>query len=422
VTTDAHVLTAQVGGSASKAPRAMDRLKKTIVNALIVIMITAVFTVGLDRVAGLFIPAPVKTGPLIFAPNTRALFRTSEFSVEAQVNSLGFRDGPTPVKTTHHTRVVAVGDSFAFGWGVRIEDAWPKVLERQLQFDGLDAEVLDLGQPGGYPKTFADVAERAIPLLHPDLVLVGMLDGASLSRSLPSSLETTSSSADPGAARRVMSNLRNLFALAFPNASAVVAHRSAPSGLGVDTASEWRDSAQQLIAGLTPEQRDHYLRLDPKVRQMLLDGDLNPGLVSSGIKRPDYYRYTLHPEDPDVAAGIAEVANQFERIKQVAQANGARVMVLTAPDGAYVSQQQFERRAEIGFNMDSEMQSSAMPDTVVEHAASSAGLPFTQVTDRFRAANDRDALYFEWDGHFTPHGHDLYATLLAPSIVRQLSN
>lgn len=65
-------------------------------------------------------------------------------------NAQGFRDrefSAAPTPSTH--RILAVGDSFTFGDGIpRVEDTWPRVLERLLAASGIAAEVLNLGVPG----------------------------------------------------------------------------------------------------------------------------------------------------------------------------------------------------------------------------------------------------------------------------------
>src|ERR1035441_7805937 len=85
--------------------------------------------------------------------------------------------------------VLAIGDSFTYGWGVDGEDSWPKVMERELRQGGLDIEVANLGMPGAGPREYAALAERAIPLLRPDLIVVGMLQADDLFQAAESPAE-----------------------------------------------------------------------------------------------------------------------------------------------------------------------------------------------------------------------------------------
>ena len=52
--------------------------------------------------------------------------------VRVQTNEIGLRDTPIAPKQAREFRVLALGDSVTFGWGVQIENTYPKQLERML--------------------------------------------------------------------------------------------------------------------------------------------------------------------------------------------------------------------------------------------------------------------------------------------------
>jgi len=100
----------------------------------------------------------------------RANARVRVGGVAYATNADGFRDRAYPREKAPGTfRVVVLGDSIALGWGVALEDSFPKRLERRL---GPGVEVLDLGVAGYNAYTearlFADVGVG----YRPDLVLV----------------------------------------------------------------------------------------------------------------------------------------------------------------------------------------------------------------------------------------------------------
>jgi lysophospholipase L1-like esterase len=90
-------------------------------------------------------------------------------------NSLGYRDNErTPAKAPGTRRIVALGDSFAWGAGVEFEDAYPQRLERMLtRRRGERWEVVSLARPG--MNTVEEAAQLAAEGLGygPDLVLLG---------------------------------------------------------------------------------------------------------------------------------------------------------------------------------------------------------------------------------------------------------
>src|SRR6266545_6430587 len=118
---------------------------------------------------------------LCLPPISHLAVRTSEFSFEARTNDLGFRDKSERWARPKGPLVVTIGDSFTYGWGVADDDAWPRVLERRL---GGGAGVANLGVPGAHPLHYADIVERALPALRPDLILVAVLQGDDLAQPL----------------------------------------------------------------------------------------------------------------------------------------------------------------------------------------------------------------------------------------------
>ena len=64
-----------------------------------------------------------------YAPNSIARHTTAEFDVEIAINSDGFR-GPDWPGSKRGQRVLVLGDSFAFGWGVRDEETFAARLRR----------------------------------------------------------------------------------------------------------------------------------------------------------------------------------------------------------------------------------------------------------------------------------------------------
>jgi lysophospholipase L1-like esterase len=85
-------------------------------------------------------------------------------------NADGFRDRTYPRATPPGTfRIVVLGDSIALGWGVALEESFPKRLEQRL---GPSVQVLSLGVAGYNPYTEAQLFADVGVGYRPDLVLV----------------------------------------------------------------------------------------------------------------------------------------------------------------------------------------------------------------------------------------------------------
>jgi len=78
-----------------------------------------------------------------------AVQSTGEYSVAVHVNALGLR-GPerTLGKPPTRARILVLGDSFAFGFGVAQDETFSSELEHRLGERGLRVEVLSSGVPG----------------------------------------------------------------------------------------------------------------------------------------------------------------------------------------------------------------------------------------------------------------------------------
>jgi hypothetical protein len=69
-------------------------------------------------------------------PGAKGCFISPEFNCPIQINSKGLRDREYDYRKGEHTkRILCLGDSFTFGYGVSPEEAFPKVLERLLNTD-----------------------------------------------------------------------------------------------------------------------------------------------------------------------------------------------------------------------------------------------------------------------------------------------
>jgi hypothetical protein len=104
--------------------------------------------------------------------NCEGIVKTRDFEVGLKTNSLGFRDREFTDKTENKKRVVVIGDSFAEGWGVELEDRFDQI--------GSDKyEILNLGTRSYSPVLERRLLDKYIDILRPDLV-ISMVDFSDL--------------------------------------------------------------------------------------------------------------------------------------------------------------------------------------------------------------------------------------------------
>jgi lysophospholipase L1-like esterase len=87
-----------------------------------------------------YIPHPVRGFTL--RPSQNAF----TYDVPVRIDSAGYRsNGRAPVADTNAIRILALGDSYTFGLGVRDSATWPAQLEARLAASGVPVRVLNAG-------------------------------------------------------------------------------------------------------------------------------------------------------------------------------------------------------------------------------------------------------------------------------------
>ena len=117
--------------------------------------------------------APAARLGFLLEPSTSWRHTASGFDVQVDTNALGLRGPEVAVPPApDRYRILVLGDSFAFGWGVELEQAWHLRMARALAArDGRTVEVVTAGVPGWGPLQQFVFLEQSGLDLAPDLVL-----------------------------------------------------------------------------------------------------------------------------------------------------------------------------------------------------------------------------------------------------------
>jgi lysophospholipase L1-like esterase len=85
-----------------------------------------------------------------FPPLAHGSYASLPHVTDVRTNHLGIRNPPPATGPTRPARIIVLGDSYAFGWGVAEEEAFPRQLERMLleRYPDGSIEVLNAGVPG----------------------------------------------------------------------------------------------------------------------------------------------------------------------------------------------------------------------------------------------------------------------------------
>jgi hypothetical protein len=134
-----------------------------------------------QREASLYRSNPIRGYEL--QPGAHHQYVTPELSVAMDVTADGVRG--ESVSTAQHAtyRILSIGDSFTFGLAVAAEDTWSAKLERLLreEYPGRRTGVVNGGVPGYGARQIRQRLEELLPLVKPDLIILG-LTGETFSR------------------------------------------------------------------------------------------------------------------------------------------------------------------------------------------------------------------------------------------------
>lgn len=345
---------------------------------------------------------------LLFPPHSEEAFEMAEFNYTVSINSLGLRDREMRPGRGDKVRVVVIGDSFTFGYGVQAEEAWVKKVEFLVQKDGFEVEVVNCGKPGADPYHYAAWAERIIPVLRPDLVVVALLSDDVMLAPPSWSFATRL----VGLSRRIFPNLTAVAAARLGGGAAPpmpAYHRSKEENRALNA-----NAARFNLENGTAEQKARFAGLDSEVRKCFLEGNLNPHLVMIALGGPDLYSWWTDLKAPMIKDWVERTGGCLKRIRNIAERHGAKVMALSVPLGVYVNREVHESIKRVGFQHPEGILSTDGPDEIARRACAAAGIPWSTVTPEMRKHVDEAGLYFPLDGHFTAKGHALYAELILP--------
>jgi len=350
--------------------------------------------------------------------NRKAVYMTSEYAFIADTNSKGFRGKDYSVdKPENSLRILAIGDSFTYGWGVDIEYTWPFLLEKKLsgQYKDKRVEVINLGVGGAVPSEYSEIAEEYILLYKPDFVIVGFVEGndfAQITTSVEKGKKVISSEttvrrqklldelADSNNILDKRIRINNFIRSVFPNIHKLISKRNT-----IEIRLSFIEKMRKYILQLDDEDIDELnRRMNPDVRKLFMAGGLNPYLFIASIRTPDYFIKILESDDSFYQNGIDEINKVISNIKSIATANNAEVTVLDIPYGVFVNKRHMMIYREMGFTGRDNIWTSDAGESITVRAAETAGVDYLKTLDVFRK-ECMDDCFFKYDDHMTPKGY-----------------
>jgi lysophospholipase L1-like esterase len=97
-----------------------------------------------------------------------------------KINSDGFRDVEYTIEKPNNTiRIIVLGDSITFGWGVNLSDTYVKILEKKLNElnTTLNFQVMNLGVSGYNTLEEIEFLKQKGMKYNPDIIIIGYVAG-----------------------------------------------------------------------------------------------------------------------------------------------------------------------------------------------------------------------------------------------------
>jgi len=350
---------------------------------VLVPLLSVLATLGLAELGlALLYPIPFAyEHDFYFEPDPHTGFRIGPFSegiykdgVRVRANSRGHLDDEvTRQKSAGTYRILMLGDSFTAGSGVRIEDAFPQRLERQLNRPGrARVEVVNTAVGGWNPFQYAQYFEYYGREFQPDLVMVAFFVGN----------DTYDESLTLESLEKIV-HFRRVRAQSMKNpliGPMVFLH-------------EHSHLARLLLIGRGA--RGDWARRNCN--------DLMPEYVS--LQRRVLYNFLRRT--PELEARALPNVKQMVRIRDLAALDGAPLFVVLLPDENQTNP--VLQAAVFGKNR-RDAYDFEMPQSMLREMLSAENIPTLDLLEAFR--RDPECLYLN-DTHWKPAGHARAADLIA---------
>lgn len=349
---------------------------------------------------------------LIFEPHSRAIWQTTEFNYTVDINSLGLRDKEINANKGNHFRILCFGDSWTFGWGVNVEDSWPGKLESFLRAKGIqNIEVINCGQPGRYTSTYKTSIEKAVSILKPDLVLLGVLQLDDLAQIYENAFpETNVKKEKLPVTKKVMYAGKTFLKYSCKNILTLIKRKPQPANI----TKSWKEAANSYISRLTTTQMNRFNTLQDSVKLLLQNGNLHPGFLHYFFNCPDRVFTFNDPANPNTQFALAGLNKDIEKIKSICTKNGAELLFINLPTHPFTGHHVISGPRD---SLNSWLENNNHIDSMYRSVAERNAVPYFELTDSFRALPDKSAYFFRFDAHPTVVGYQKIADLIGLYLI-----
>lgn len=316
--------------------------------------------------------------PSRLLPGADVRITREEFDTRVKINNLGFRGADMAAEKGDRFRILAVGDSFTFGWGVEDDETYPYLLQALLAGDSArEIEVVNAGGAAGFhPDTYFTFLRQVGLALDPDLIVIGFFFGNDLQINISDDLVWEEVDGE-GLPRRVTSK-----------SNVVLENRwMSPWGVAKYGVPVLRDShLYQLVVHSLSE-------IDDEIDKIMANYEGTRG------KPPRQY---WHDYDEDMDRIVERTKRLFRAMKALADQEGIPLVVFMIPA---------MQQVDVPPDYPVDAVDLDKPQRIFTAFFEAEGIPYVDLLEASRAS--QAPLYFPRDEHWNVEGQAFGARKLA---------
>ena len=377
-------------------------MKKKIIFVVISILIAFFVSIVVDRTLGIYLN---KIGYFkAMVPNVTKIYDTKEFYTIGKTSSQGLRNEEVKIPKPKGTfRILAVGDSFTYGWGVDLNKGWVKLLESKLRVKGKTVEMINAGDPGIGLTKIRQICRAYTSQFNIDLVLVDLFGddiyrAANDDENIPF-IEQLISNIWP-----ILSRIRS--PIIFDST-----WRDVNPGDTIRFSGVFKEKIKEDLK----KNPTLLLHVSPEIRTDFLNGKINPGLAYQALADPDFWNYYLNPDK--FAFALNSTEKRLELLKE--RCGKIPVIVVFIPPPELVSNYYQPFKRAYGYSIDPALSRFDI-DSYLKKIVEKSKFSYISVLNKMREDGCTDC-YYKYDLHFNEKGNNKFANFIAPEIQKILN-
>lgn len=316
-------------------------------------------------------------------PGARRRHVTHEWDVRIAINQEGFRDRETPVPSPAPP-ILAMGDSFAFGWGVKLEDTYLYQLEQSLD-RSRPVRIIKTGTPGTGPGDQFHLLEEIGDRRQPQLVLLSFFIGNDFTDVQMGGIEQ------------------------FDIKDGLMVRRQLGPVSWMQTVREKMARSSHLLQFL------RAVQLDWQRRGAAGSNTPNSALAARDPWLLEFSKVHLRIFPPETARGVIQTLEYLDRFLEYCHGRNIDFVLAVLPRSIQVNPKELAEW-QAAFRISDQDLDLDHPQKVLAAWAQSRGARIVDLLPefrRFRAEHPGQNLYFYPDAHFSVAGHKLAAEVLS---------